>query len=383
MIRLLKISALLILIFGVFAYGVWVGVNKRQPYRFARALYRDFSARFIGAPDDPRYVKIKPFYRETSVDSLIQITTPSDLDERRSALVDFVWRGQGFPEQRTFDTVETSIDDQRYDDVESMTSIDRCELTMPYGVNSIAYHFRAVEPNGSLALYHQGHLGDFVLGKPVIAALLDAGFDVMAFAMPLLGMNNRPVVALERFGKVRLSGHRQLSLLDGPEHCSMRYFLEPPIAGINYGLEKFGYDAVHIVGMSGGGWTAIACAALDPRIRHSYPVAHSSYPMYLREITGDYEQLLADFYRICNYPELFVMGAAGEGRSQLQILNKYDTSCCWGIRYQLYEGAVRDRVSALARGGSFAVFEDDTHRKHKLSPVAVDRIISDLTAITN
>ena len=113
----------------------------------------------------------------------------------------------------------------------------------------------------------------------------------------------------------------------------------------NYAELNFRYRSVAMMGISGGGWLTTLYAALDPRVRASYPVA-GTLPIFLRSKAardwGDYEQNHPDLYRIANYPELYVLGSHGEGRRQIQILNRYDDCCFAGTRSRLYEEAVRE-----------------------------------------
>src|SRR5436189_4849979 len=85
-----------------------------------------------------------------------------------------------------------------------------------------------------------------------------------------------------------------------------------------------------MVGLSGGGWTTTICAAIDPRIRFSFPVA-GTIPLALRTggSVGDREQYEPSFYRIAGYPDLYILGSQGHGRKQVQILVRRD-DCCFG-----------------------------------------------------
>jgi len=116
----------------------------------------------------------------------------------------------------------------------------------------------------------------------------------------------------------------------------MKFFLESTVAGLNYSKSRSradhfpNYRAFHMVGLSGGGWTTTVYAAIDPTIRCSFPVA-GSLPLYLRVggSVGDREQLEPSFYGIAGYPDLYVLGAQGSGRRQVQILVRRD-DCCFG-----------------------------------------------------
>jgi hypothetical protein len=113
--------------------------------------------------------------------------------------------------------VEEQIEDKRYTTLfeSDLKRIDKITVRMEHGLESIAYHFIPKKCCNKLVVYHQGHRGDFIKGMDTIAACLQKGYSVMAFSMPLLGMNNKPTVYLERFGKFTLTKHEHLKL-DGP-----------------------------------------------------------------------------------------------------------------------------------------------------------------------
>ena len=52
---------------------------------------------------------------------------------------------------------------------------------MEYGINSISYLFIPEQSNEKLILYHQGHGGDFLLGKDTIQFFLDRNFTVISY----------------------------------------------------------------------------------------------------------------------------------------------------------------------------------------------------------
>jgi hypothetical protein len=59
----------------------------------------------------------------------------------------------------------------------------------------------------------------------------------------------------------------------------IRYFVEPTNLAVNFALGH-GYEEVHLIGLSGGGWAAGVYAALDPRVGISVALA-GSLPWYL------------------------------------------------------------------------------------------------------
>jgi len=92
---------------------------------------------------------------------------------------------------------------------------------------------------------------------------------------------------------------------------------------------------------------------------------------------GDYEQYVPEIYRVANYLELYIMGAFGENRNQLQILNQFDSCCFDGTGYTTYVDLIKSRINAL-ESGNFDVFLDSSHREHKISNAALEVIFKDL-----
>ena len=131
-----------------------------------------------------------------------------------------------------------------------------------------------------------------------------------------------------------------------------------------------------MTGISGGGWTTTISAAIDPRIVASFPVA-GTMPIYLRskvpEDWGDWEQTVPEFYQIANYLELYVLGASGLGRKQLQVLNVHDECCFNGFKSQTYRSVVRSAVLEVGEG-EYDLFLDVSHEEHKISNLAIDLI---------
>jgi hypothetical protein len=134
-----------------------------------------------------------------------------------------------------------------------------------------------------------------------------------------------------------------------------------------------------MIGISGGGWTTTLAAAVDPRIRVSVPVA-GSLPMYLRTPpcatagdVGDYEQHEPTLFSMVDYLDLYVLGAYGRGRAQLQVLNQYDPYCFAGVRYRTYSEMLKGVVHGLH--GRYDVFLDSSHHGHLISSHALDTAI--------
>ena len=115
--------------------------------------------------------------------------------------------------------------------------------------------------------------------------------------------------------------------------------MEPIARTVNYLLAHHSeLHEVDMIGLSGGGWTTTVYAAIDPRIVKSIPVA-GTLPLYLRgdHYNHDLEQYVPELYRVAGYKDLYVRGAVGTGRLQLQILNRYD-DCCFGEKQHTVGG---------------------------------------------
>ena len=305
----------------------------------------------------------------TDVPRLITLTSESELLARRDELIRYIWGVGGLPWQSPT-LITENITDSDFSSLDNLKRIDQITIAMAHGVNSIVYLFHPERDNHKLMIYHQGHRGGFLLGKETIAYFLGKGYSVAAFAMPLLGRNNRPVVELPRFGRLRLHTHDHLRYLDTATFSSLRFFLEPVAMLLNYVEQEHNFQSVSMMGVSGGGWTTTLYAAVDPRVAYSYAVA-GTLPLYLSSEVeiGDYEESLPEFYRIANYPELYLLGSYGQDRHQVQILNYSDPCCFGGIGYLSYETVVAQALAALGPG-SFEVYLDTTHHDHAISETA-------------
>ena len=141
---------------------------------------------------------------------------------------------------------------------------------MEYGINSISYLFIPKQPNEKLILYHQGHGGDFLLGYDTIQFFLDRNFTVLAMTMPLLGMNNQPVVEIDGLGEMKLSSHKKLRLLEASNFNPMKLFLDPIQVNLNFLIKEYNFKRHSMIGLSGGGWTTVVYSAIDERIQIAF-----------------------------------------------------------------------------------------------------------------
>jgi hypothetical protein len=308
-----------------------------------------------------------------------------DYLKQRSDLIQHIFASPKLDYTRWPDLIENDHQDARWKEIGSLKSIARIVINFENGLHSIAYHFRPISSNQRLFIYHQGHNGGFILGAKTIATLLENGYSVLAFTMPLIGMNQPEDCNMKLpSGKtICLKSHQDFVELENEGINPMHFFVEPVIAGINY-LEKYHhYDSIDMLGISGGGFTTFFVAALDDRIRNSYPVA-GGLPFSMRNDPrdlGDFEQLKErPLYRIASYLDLFLLGALEQHRKQVQILIA-DDSCCFAVRGREEQvGAYAKKISedlASADGGKFEVLIDYSTKNHEISDWAIRKILSE------
>jgi len=352
------------------SYGILAGTFEIFPYDvYNKAKQIIFSELDRDYPEKDAYVY------EQDVSSLIKIKTSNDVITKRNLLIDFIWNGENFPSSQMPTFVKKNISDERFNDMKNLKQINKFEIEMEYGVNSIVYHFVPEQTKNKAIIYHQGHAGDFINGKSTIQFFLENDYDVVAFAMPLLGLNSQPIIELEQFGSIRLSGHQHFRLLETDDFTPMKFFLEPLAVSLNYLEEEYDFEEYYMIGLSGGGLLTAIYPAIDDRISHGYSVA-GSYPIFLEATKSGpwhYEYLLKEFYEIVNYLEIYVMAGYGENRKFVQIFNEFDLCCYEGDYYTIYEDELKNTMNNLGKG-EYDVYLDSTHKEHKISEHALEVI---------
>ena len=324
-------------------------------------------------------------------DRKITLRSASDVTAKRQALIRYIWGEEGFPPaNRLPDAVITNAPSP-VKPLDDLVRVDELRFQQAPGLEGLAYHFIPARPNHELVVVHHGHactLDDDASSAEVgyglrrtIQALLREGYGVLGVFMP----HQRPGDCT--------GDHEKLMQMQTPG-SPLKFFLDPVVLGLNY-LESRSraggtplYHAFHMVGLSGGGWTTTLCAAVDPRVRLSFPVA-GSLPLYLRAggSIGDREQYEPSFYRMAGYPDLYVLGGHGAQRGQVQILVRRD-DCCFGVAQHdekaaglPYEPSVRDygnKVSAAVAStgaGFFRLDIDEVAPSHMISHHAIEKII--------
>lgn len=333
--------------------------------------------------DDPyRYDEIDPEYRAVDPASSIHIRSMADVRRVRAGLTAVIWPGGGgLPLQQRPERIEsiyptgangiaaatcdpaagrTELDVacalDRYAGMDNLERIEQLHIPVA-GFVAIVSLFHPKAGNGRLIVYQNGFASTINRQFRHIQAWLEQGFAVLAFNLPGYGNYGGDLPPFD----------------DAP----LRMFVEPVVVGINDALGRFGYGSADMVGFSAGGWVAALVAAVDTRVRRSYLVA-ASLPVYLRrERETASPQLRRELLDAAGYLDIYVLGATGAGRRQVQIFNRYDTCCFAGPRALLYERAVQEAVAAVG-SGEFDVVLDETHPRHKISKFAMDVIRSDM-----
>jgi len=364
------IPSLIVLIGIVFIFGLTVGVYKIFPYEILDSSLDTIKEE---APTENNQ-----FITQSDLNTLVRIDGKSDIEKKRNDLTEFFWNVgslQRVQHDGQLPEIESDIYDSRYNDLQNLKRIDKLIVEMEYGIDSVSYLLLPEESNQKLILYHHGHDGDFILGSDTIQFFLERNFTVLAMTMPLVGMNNQPIVGIDGFGEMKLISHDQFNLLEKNKFNPMKLFINPIQVNLNYLDKEYDFKRYSIIGLSGGGWIGLVYSAIDDRISDSFSIA-SSLPFYLRvdaRDIGDYEQTNVNLYKITNYLELYVLAGYGDDRKHIQIFNKNDPCCYSGIGYESYEFFIKDKLVELGKG-SFQILIDDTHNEHKISDTMLEYI---------
>ncbi|HEX5709558.1 MAG TPA: choice-of-anchor Q domain-containing protein [Pyrinomonadaceae bacterium] len=323
---------------------------------------------------------IDPAYTKPSVRSLIGMANAAEVASKREALARYVWGDEGFPASKLppSGAVARGVTSP-IKNLKNLARVDRITLDAPLPrsvppveLRSVVYHLRPQTRLGRLVIVQQGHVPDIPAPlepngiERAAAFYLELGYDVLVLQMPLTGNNSHPSFPFTALN----NAHDQLGDYRTPDLNPLKYFVEPVAVSLNHLLSESSYTQVAMTGISGGGWTTTLYAALDPRVQVSIPVA-GSLPAYLR--TGpcgqrdavDWEQAAVGSF--LDYTGLYLLGAQGAGRVQMQVYNQFDSCCFAGVRYKTYEPTVK-QVLAEIGAGAFGVLLDASHREHTISP---------------
>lgn len=314
-------------------------------------------------------------------DHQLSINSEADIVRLRQSLIRFVWGQEHLPDRMPSNV---SPADSPRPKMQNLERVESFAIEMECGQKTVAYHYIPRHGNGRLVLVHQGH--DCDTGAAGVGDLIR---DLVLNSYSVLAMNMPRCRAGDCSGDCTTAHNEMFSSIHLSKGNPLKFFLEPVTVSLNY-LQSHAVDGIRythfsMVGLSGGGWTTTVYAAIDPRITLSLPVA-GTLPLYLRNAgsMGDVEQTLPEFYHLVGYPNLYVLGAFGPGRKQVQILNERD-DCCFGPAQHKtpatftedvrgYERLVQQKLAGLG-AGAFRLEIDQVATAHMISRYAVSAII--------
>jgi polygalacturonase len=327
-------------------------------------------------------------------DREIRISTPAAVKNKRLEIIRSIWDADKIPDRS--DVVVTPDISSPLNPGSYLSRVDKIEIPVNAPVvegakpiKDLAYLFVPVMRNNRLVIINPGHActlkttpnsgSDFRI-EETINGLLKKGFDVLAVYMPHV---SDTTCNLDHCSIINTN----LGPGNYPATFGLRFFLEPTIVSLNYALKQNNYQNVNMVGLSGGGWTTNLIAAIDDRIKYSFNIA-GSMPLYYRygSSMGDIEQYLPQLYRdIAGYPDLYILGSFGNGRKQVQILNRND-DCCFGNKQhdpdrdydadlRTFEQSVKERLIALEAKDHYYLVIDETAPNHQISGYTLKNVI--------
>jgi hypothetical protein len=336
----------------------------------------------------------------------------------RKEVLDAIWGASGWPVANTASRTKTLVPSNPVDAgvlqangipttgdlAGKMSTVD--ELAVTVTVDGISYQTRAyllrpsMASNQRLVIVHAGHgpnFSDYGLGYPggggtgALAKFLGAGYSVLALLMPNyhLGSPFQPP-------DIDPNGDRHTTIFTGGGTSRLRVFLEPIAACLNWLRSNEAFLQFDMTGISGGGWTTVLYAAVEPSIRASVS-ASGSLPLDLRTSGdwGDKEQYYAPLFGgastagIAGYRDLYTIAAFGYGRRHIWSGNVFESGCCFsdgqygteiGAQLEATRASIQGRL-ANAGAGRFDVARfSDNNGAHTISPNGLDRIFTEINS---
>ncbi len=367
---------LLICTFAIFLTGVFAAKRDMPPLPQLAALLRSPSS--DSDPPLPGNDTARIFIPADDIRRIISFDSGGEALERREILR----RAIGMHSPTPHVSAGKGL---RYARRDLIASHQLLRFEMRHGLVSNVHFLQPAIFNRRIFILHAGHSAwpEEFGGDKLITALLEKGFGVALFSMPLAGYNLEQVsVKTQRFGKIDLTNHNAFFFIEEEAFSPISYFIDPVLAFVRHASAQGYADEFVMGGHSGGGWTTVVAAALEPRIAKSYVVAGTSPEFLTPHVTpsewGDYEQTNMRMLRAANYLEMYALAALETKRRQVHIFARKDP-CCWnGPNLGIYEQPVQQHLVKLG-GGSFAVAIDEKSVEHSFTDFARDYIIADLT----
>jgi hypothetical protein len=311
----------------------------------------------------------------------VSLASVGQVSTRRTALINKVWARSSVDTTQGIDGNDLLTgSDIVVSPLPAGVTVRRYRMNMPTAggfpvtngqawVEGLADHFIPSASTNKLAIINPGHICEYRASpnqdSQAVIDLLNAGYAVLATYMPLITPRQCTGAHDSLFS---LTGNLRPA---GGLH-PISYFLDPVRRSLNHALANFGYSKVLMSGLSGGGWTTTLYSALDTRITTSVAIA-GGLPFYMRPQSDaeqeDYVQGGNDFFNFAaggvtyktGYKDLYVLGAYGAGRKQVQVFNRNDDCCFgqnqfkgapsqWDSSVRNFEQEVRNQIQALGAG---------------------------------
>jgi hypothetical protein len=270
-----------------------------------------------------------------------------------------------------------------FSNLPNLKKIDMFVTKLMQGIADVpTYVYYPIQGNGELFVYHSGHCVANTAGEDITTG----GGDTIAITIPRLIAEGYTVLTVPMLYYNVVPATYNFAPLTGIADCTnnhdllfsqknysdtlIRNFFKCVLASLNK-LGRQNFSKISMIGLSGGGWTASIYPAIDTSIRYSFPIAGSA-PKRLWGAAGDYEQQYpAIFDNFLGYEDMYVLSAAGQGRKVIQVNNRYDGCCFFGLKHIYYVDSVKARLKQLGYENQYAYFLDESHTGHKISQKAL------------
>lgn len=309
---------------------------------------------------------------------LLNAHSASEYQDLRADLVQFVWKGAGVPTSLlpSWEGAYNHAKPAWVAPVGVTMRAAHARDPITTDVYSVIYLLEAPTDNDCLFVHNFSHGSGLVAGAAVtqgernhINARLADGCDVVVLGMPFNG-DNAIITTTIPYASYPNPGYNALhdffEAYETSDSTPIRYFLNPPIIGTNWAINRHGgYGRIGISGLSGGGLVSTFVAALDTRITHSYTIA-GTMPMHMRNHkpgdVGDWEQSGSAWLDIADYMDLYILGALEPGRRSMQLFNLHDGCCFSGDQSYAFSNQLKGIASRMGVDGlGFYVSDTSGH----------------------
>jgi len=260
-----------------------------------------------------------------------------------------------------------------------------CEMNFTTSVSQYTYNsvgLYQIQPNANcLFLYHAGH--DEGFEKPMKDAeklwqkMGEKGCDIIKLSMPLTG-DNKSQPLMKNSKPIYGNGHATFSQDDLDPVRAFSFFLSPTHQALNAALDLRKYAQVIMAGRSGGGWTTVIAAAIDPRISQSYSIAGTvpgHFRLTRKTDRGDWEQWDHPFWtNITSYSELYLLAVLEPNRRSTHLYKKYDICCFQGLRMHAFFPTFIAEAQRRKFGALRYYVDDEEKYSHEVSTSIINTI---------